>query len=303
MPRRIMITGSDGFVGKHLVGHLLQRGFEISATTRSATTDQFAYDHFALGNIDGSTDWRAALKDCDTVVHLAGETSANHSILDTVNNLATKRLVHQSVDAGVSTFIFLSSLAVLDQSTSPLTDSTPTAPRTAYGLSKLNAECHVADFKKSGGASIILRSPLIYGAGAKGKWKHLTRLALSPIPLPIGSLDYRRTLLSIGNLISAVERILVLGPSSPSGAYVVGDDEPLALTDIVRIIRTASGRPLRIVRVPPSILKSPFAALGKQRAFNRLLGTLEVNSQRFRDDFGWMPAETAENAIKHCVAH
>src|SRR5690606_6393350 len=126
-----------------------------------------------------------------------------------VNDEGTANLVRQTSEAGIRHFILLSSiLAVTENSASKcLDDHSCPRPTSYYGLSKLAAEKHAADFTRSGGIGVSLRSPLIYGVDAGGRWKQLQRLAASGVPLPFGAVNNRRSLIAVENLADAIATV------------------------------------------------------------------------------------------------
>ena len=71
MSRKILITGSTGFIGKTLVGHLSQQSYSVFCAVRSKNKNCKS-DTYVIGNISSDTDWQKPLKGINTVVHLAG---------------------------------------------------------------------------------------------------------------------------------------------------------------------------------------------------------------------------------------
>ena len=125
----------------------------------------------------------------DAVVHLAGIAHAGPGVAeeryDRVNHRATAALAVAAHDAGVSRFVFVSSIRAQTGPAAERVVSERDTPRPtdAYGRSKLAAERAVA---ASGVPFTILRPVLVYGPGVKGNLRALMRLAALPIPLPFG---------------------------------------------------------------------------------------------------------------------
>lgn len=301
--RRILVTGSRGFVGGHLVARLERDGLPLALADRFAATKSGSNIRcHAIGEIGPATDWRPSLDGCDAVVHLAGQTSSagGPDVCRTVNELGTERLVRQAAEAGVSTFIFASSIMALvdNRADGVVSDRTPSTATSAYGVSKLRAEDHVAAFaREASRVGISLRPPMVYGPGAGGNWRRLQRLAATGLPLPFGSVRNRRSMISVGNLVDAIAHSLAISGRAPSGAYVVADGESLGLAEIVRVLRASQGRAARLLPVPPVLMTAPMTAAGLGQMSASLFGDLEVDASGFRSAFGWSPPEPARDAI------
>ncbi len=118
----------------------------------------------------------------------------------------------------------------------------------------------------------------------------LLRLAQSPYPLPLGSLAGKRSLLSVENLLDAVAHLLAV-PCPLRRPLIVADEEPLSAGEIVAAMRRGVGRAPRLVPVPSIILKAVLVASGRSGVYDRLAGSLVVDSSRLRA-LGWSPSVT-----------
>lgn len=262
-----------------------------------------------IGAIGPATDWRAALEDCGTVVHLAGQVprrGIDPATFRAVNAEGTARLAEQARAAGAQRFVLLSSVAtVVDEHAAGLIDEDmPPAPvLSAYGASKAEAERHVANFAGSGRTGVSLRPPLVYGAEAKGTWAALQRLAASGVPLPFGRIDNRRSMVAVENLADA----LLATADAPaardlSGAYFVADSGTASVRDIFAWLREGMDVPGRLIAVPPALLRGSLALLGLSRPVARLLGDLALDSGRFRRTFAWAPALDTQEGVRRSGA-
>lgn len=308
---RICITGAGGFVGRHLVRRLAGAGHALTLAVRqgagaiAASPRVRAVD---VGDIGERTDWRAALEGCRAVVHLAGQTPAPGVAADRfreVNDLGTARLADQCAAAGVATLVLMSSVfAVADHaSAAVIDDHTEPHATTPYGRSKLAAEAHVGAFAGRGRTGVSLRPPLVYGAGAKGNWQRLQRLAASGLPLPFGSVRNRRSLIAVENLCDAVLSVVARdGEPAGSGSFAVADAEAVSLADMLRFLRAGMGLPPRLVPVPRGLLAAGLGLVGGRSTAESLLGDLAVDSARFRETYGWTPRERAVDAIRRSGA-
>jgi UDP-glucose 4-epimerase len=202
---RILVTGANGFVGRHLARRLERDGNALTLAQRLpiAGDGEGSPRRIAIGDVGPQTDWSRALDGCETVIHLAGQlpvANADPAEFQQVNEAGTARLVEQAVGAGVQRFVFLSSVAavVSGSRTTALDERTPPSPvLSPYGQSKRAAEGHVAAFAAGDRLGISIRPPLVYSADAGGTWAMLQRLAASRLPLPFGAIRNRRSLVAI----------------------------------------------------------------------------------------------------------
>jgi nucleoside-diphosphate-sugar epimerase len=176
--------------------------------------------------------------------------------------------------------------------------SGPPLPEGPYAESKWAAEQSLAEIAGSGGPeTIILRPPLVYGPGARANFGALMRLCRLGVPLPLGAIDNRRSLIYLGNLVAAIERALEAPAGGGSRTYLLRDGEDVSTAELVRRIGKALGRPARLVKVPASWLGLALRMTGRGGAADRLLGSLTVDDSCFRRDFAWHPPYTMEQGL------
>lgn len=194
-------------------------------------------------------------------------------------------------------FIFLSSIRAQSGPSSPniLTEDDRPAPIDAYGRSKLAAEEALAKLDLDW---VALRLPLTYGPGVKGNFARLTRLARSNLPLPIGGLGAKRSILSMQNLISGLE--CVLAAPSLRRPLLIADPETVTLPELVGILREASGHRRNVFPLPGSILKLALSALGRGEEYARLAEPLVVSLAQLQR-LGWTPALGTREALARYV--
>ena len=192
---RVLITGAAGFVGRTLCEMLSASDYLIRAALRSDRSVMDCREKTVVGDIDESTDWKSALTGVDLVIHLAARTHvlrdgrANSDVYLKTNVSGTRNLVNASAEAGVHRFIYLSSIKVngeqtVDRAFGP--NDRP-EPVDAYGASKWKGEQIVAEAgTRSGMEFVIVRSPLVYGAGVRANFLHLMQRIRATVGASVG---------------------------------------------------------------------------------------------------------------------
>jgi nucleoside-diphosphate-sugar epimerase len=293
---RVLLTGGTGFVGRQLVPQLLAAGHAVTAAVRGAAPA--GTTAIRLDDESPQDDWAEALRGVDALVHVAGlahrlsddpaRAEADHR---RINRDWALTLGRAARSAGVTRSLFVSTVyvhAVPPQGVA-VTEATPIAPIGPYAGAKAEAEAGLREIFADA-SLVILRPPLVYGPGAAGNLARLVRLGDSGLPLPLGAVANRRTLVSVASLCRAVGAVLARLEGGPaSGSYVLGDAAPVSTGGMVAAIRDGLGRPARLLPVPPALLRGMLRAAGKGAMAEQLLGDMAVDASAFARDFAWTP--------------
>lgn len=303
---KILVTGASGFVGARLVGLLRDGGDEVVGSGRTGRGGLLA-----MGEIGPDTDWSAALDGVEAVIHLANrahvmkETEADPlALFRRVNAEGSLGLARQAVEKGVRRLVFVSSIKVNGEATTgrPFTASDNPSPQDAYGLSKWEAEQRLGELAARTGLDlVVVRPPLVYGPGVKGNLHTLMTAVGKGLPLPLGRVDNRRSLIGLDNLC----HLLALCARSPAAAgrtFLARDGEDLSTSDLIRRLGRAMGRPARLLPVPPALLRLAGRLTGRSAAVDRLLGSLEIDDSLTRGQLGWAPPVSVDDGLKAMAA-
>jgi len=307
---RVLVTGANGFVGTALTTRLIGEGrYAVVGTVRKASAKLPAsVMRVEVGPLGPETDWQSAIRQVDTVVHVAARV---HMMSDTISNplaeyrrvnvAGTATLARQAASAGVKRFVFLSSVKVNGESGCYTEADTP-APEDAYGISKHEAEMALREIAKDTGMEVvIIRPPLVYGPGVRANFLALMRAVSRGIPLPLGAVDNRRSFVALSNLVDFIVTCIE-HPAVANETLLLSDGEDLSTTDLIRRLARAMGRPARLLAVPPSVLIAGAALLGQRDIAQRLLGTLQVDISKARQLAQWEPPTTVDEGLRLTVA-
>jgi nucleoside-diphosphate-sugar epimerase len=244
-----------------------------------------------------------ALAGADAVVHLAARV---HVMKDSaadplaefrrVNTDATLALGRAALRGGVRRFVFLSTIKVNGERTESrsFTERDAPAPVDAYGVSKWEAEQGLGQL---GLDLVVLRPPLVYGAGVKGNFLRLMKLVARRVPLPLGGVANHRSLIYVGNLASAIECAVRVEPGV-RGTFLVSDGADLSTPDLIRRLGEAMGRPARLFPLPPALLGALGRAVGRGDEIARMIESLRVDCSAARRELQWEIPFTIEQGLK-----
>ena len=297
-PKKILITGSNGFVGRALYDDLRTQDYDLRGSVRNISKCVDEQSNVVVDSLDDETDWGEALAGCTTVIHLAGRAHIlNDRARDPasdfmrVNTQGTINLAEQAVREGVERFIFVSSIGVNGSRSGevPITADSDVNPHTPYAKSKLDAEVGLGQVAyKSNMEVVIVRSPAIYGRGAPGNFGLIEACVSKGIPLPFGFIVNRRSLIYLGNLTSFLA-VCVEHQEVGGQLFVIDDNNPLSTAEIVLVIAGLSDRPARIINFPQSILAFLLRILGKEKVRESLMENFQIDSSATRALTGWTP--------------
>ncbi len=310
---RIVVTGASGFVGRHLSRKLAQSGIRVLALSRRPEhCENHPYiEKRACLDLERS-DLASMLVGADVVVHLAAaahervqilEKARDYASIQRANAALSEAMAVQAARAGIRHFVFLSTIGVCGEETGPaaFTEETALAPRSLYARSKAEAEERLN--RLAGGLALrltVLRPTLVYGPGNGGNFLNMLRLVASGWPLPFASVQNRRSLIYVGNLVSAIEAVAV--SRTISGTFIASDARPHSTPELIRMLASGMGRQPALFPMPVPILRFAARLAGREALARRLLGSLEADGGKLRRTLSWSPPFSEEDGLRATAA-
>jgi len=285
---RVLVTGASGFIGSALIDALSDAGYAV----RSAGRTPVGADHVDVPQLNAFSDWSRALEGVSAIVHLAGPAHARMSESAIREGIveATSALAAQAAQAGVTRFIYVSSIKAAAARTHgpPVTERAKPDPRDSYGRAKLAAEQALRAHPAL--RPVILRPPLVFAPGAKANFARLLWLADTGLPLPLGGLNNRRSLISRASFNDAILAVLRAN-DHPGGVFHVADQPALSTGKIVAALR-------RGMEGPQNMWPARFVRPALPRV---LRDDLDIDAGAFRAAFGY-PGVDVVAALEECAA-
>lgn len=305
----ILVTGASGFVGRALCAHLLAAGWRVRGTRLAcepASSLSPGIDQVQVEPLGPDTPWARALQGIETVIHLAARVhqmsdASAHPLAEfqKVNTDGTRRLAVEAAQAGVRRLVFVSSVKVNGEE-SPLryTEDSPPLPRDPYGVSKWQAEQALRLVEAQRGLEVVVVRPtLVYGPGVRANFLALMKALRAGLPLPLASIDNRRSLIYLGNLVHALA-VCASHPRAAGKTFLVSDGEDVSTPELLRATASALGARARLFPFPPPLMQLAGRLAGKGAQVGRLTGSLAVDSSKIRKELGWQPPYTLEAGLQ-----
>ncbi|WDZ51153.1 NAD-dependent epimerase/dehydratase family protein [Acinetobacter vivianii] len=303
---RVLITGSNGFLGKFLCQYLSGKDYFVIAHTR--TPQIFSHSNIVNINFDLNENLAAYdLKGIQTVIHCAGRAHVMNetatSPLDAyrrINVEGTLNLAKKAVQSGVKRFIYLSSIKVNGEEATqqkPFTADDSINTDDPYGLSKYEAEQALKQLAKETGLEVVIIRPvLIYGPNVKANFKSMVSLASKKIPLPIGCLDNKRSMVSVYNLADLIE-VCLSHPDATGQTFLASDQDDISVKQLFEKLASLQNNKLIKVPVPKNLIFLLASLVGRSAMASRLCSELVVNTSKNTQILGWKAPYSTEQSL------
>lgn len=274
----IVVSGSSGFIGAHLLESLPNsQGVSLRA--------------------EG---WRSAFADARVVINLVGKAhdhagTATEEDYFYANVELAKKVFRAFLDSPVRLLIHVSSIAAVEEfeSASPLVEASTCRPSSWYGKTKRQAEeWLLAQPLPAEKKVIILRPPMVHGPGDKGNLGLLYKLISKGIPYPLAAYHNWRSFISIDNFNFFIQEIIKNHELLPSGIYHISDDESVSTTELIQLIGEVTHKNVRQLKVPKVLVRT-LASLGdvlplpiNSNRLRKMTSTLEVSNRHLKELLG-----------------
>jgi nucleoside-diphosphate-sugar epimerase len=199
--------------------------------------------------------------------------------------------------------VLLSSIGVLgaDSGSGAYTSDSPPAPHDFYSLTKLEGERLASEESRGAGLSLcIVRAPLVFGPDAPGNFARLLAWMRRGVPLPLGAVSNRRSLVSVWNLCDLIALCLE-HPDADRAPVLAGDAETPSTPELLRRCAQLLGTRARLVSAPLPLVRAAAAVLGRAADFERLCGSLVIDTRETRERLGWRPPLTLDQGLRRTL--
>lgn len=306
----VLLTGANGFVGKAIVDRLLISSEHklLAGCRRGSQVPQAGVSVCETPDLGAEADWHNALAGIDVVIHTAArvhvmseQSTDPLAEFRKVNVEGSLRLARQAASAGVTRFIYVSSIKVNGEGTvlgRPYTSADQPAPQDPYGVSKMEAEQALRLVAQETGMQVVIIRPvLVYGPGVKANFRSMMSWLAKGVPLPLGGIKNKRSLVSLANLVDLIVTCID-HPAAANQTFLISDGEDLSTAQLLQRMGKALGKPARLIPVPAVLLEAAAGLLGKGAVAQRLCGSLQVDISHTRTTLNWTPPLSVDEGFK-----
>jgi NAD dependent epimerase/dehydratase len=295
---KILVTGADGFIGSHLVEHLVRLGHDVRAFVLYNSFNSWGwldscaphvvgkFEVFA-GDIRDPHGVRAAMQDCDVVLHLAaliGIPYSYHSpdtYVDT-NIKGTLNVLQAGRDLGVSQIIHTSTSEVYGSAQFvPITELHPLEGQSPYSASKIGADQMALAFHRSFDSPITVIRPFnTYGPRQSARAvipTVITQLAAGEGPIRLGSVHPTRDFSFVNDTVNGF--VSAIGSERSFGEVVnLGSGFEVSIETTVQMIKEIMGVTTD-VQTHEDRVRPPLSEVDR----------LWADTSKAKDLLGWQP--------------
>lgn len=302
----VLLTGSNGFLGNYLAEFLANKGHSVLAQTRK--TRKFVHPNISNINFDLNDDLiNVDISQVELIIHCAGRAHVMNETASSpleayrqTNVQGTLNLAKKAVENGVKRFIYLSSIKVNGEQTTvePFKPADLVNTDDPYGLSKYEAEQALLELSQNTGLEVVIIRPvLIYGPNVKANFKSMVGLASKKLPLPIGCLDNKRSMVSLYNLADLIH-ICMTHPKANREVFLASDQHDISVKQLFEKLAKYQNNRLVMLPVPKSLISFLASLVGKKAVASRLCSELVVDTTKNTQLLGWTAPYSVDASLE-----
>lgn len=282
--KKAFVTGGTGFIGSHLVEHLIDLGVDVTALIRQRKKWLEGLPvNFIEGDVRAVETLRGSLSQVDTFIHCAALlTGSTQEQLDRVNVDSTVALVQEAVQQGVETIVVLSSLAALGPSSGGVAvdDNAKASPVSMYGESKKRMEKALSRIDLGSSRLIVIRPPAVYGPREEHIFQFFKAGNLRVSPLLGQSKEGLFSIVHVRDLVTGIAQAAKMHKKDLGAGeidfFLLSGPKPVKWADLINATQHAIGHSTVVVPIAPfvlrglgAILETVGGALGQSPMLNR----------------------------------
>lgn len=297
MKKKILLTGSSGFLGSYILHFLENKNYEVIKVGRSLTSDI---------NIDLSINKLSKI-DVDYVIHVAGKahvipkTEEEKKEFFKVNYIGTNNLLHGLDPTKLQSIIFISTVAVYGKEVGELIDEkSPLLGNTPYALSKIKAEKSIIDFGIINNIrTVVLRLPLVTGKNPSGNLSAIIKAIDKGYYFRIGKGLAKKSIIAASDVANLIPELFNL-----NGVYNLTDVKHPMISEIDSIIAKKFNKKIKSI---PMYLIKVIAKIGdifyffpfNSSKFEKLTKNLTFSNKKLFNDIKYRPSKGLSDIVKN----
>ena len=297
MKKKILLTGSSGFLGSYILDFLKNKNYEVIKVGRSVKSDI---------NIDLSLNKLSKI-DVDYVIHVAGKahlipkTKEENNKFFKVNYIGTNNLLYGLDTTKLQSIIFISTVAVYGKEVGELIDEeSPLLGNTPYALSKIQAEQSIIDFGITNNIkTVVLRLPLVSGKNPLGNLSAIIEAIDKGYYFRIGKGEAKKSIIAAADVANLIPELFDL-----NGVYNLTDIKHPMISEIDSIIARKFNK--RIKRIPKGLIRI-IAKIGdifsffpfNSSRFDKLTKNLTFSNKKLFNEIKYRPSRGLSEIAKN----
>lgn len=303
---KVLITGVDGFVGKHLSEYLLEKGYEVYGTTISDNYENNKIKVYKMDLLD-KKNVNNIINEVkpNKIFHLAGQSAVglsweNPTLTMDININGTLNLLETIRANLVETKILIvgssDQYGIIKPESIPVNENHPQNPQSPYGISKKTQEDLCRLYAKAYEMNIIMVRPFNHIGSGQGKnfvvpdfTSKIVEIEKGATPvLKVGNLDTYRDFTDVKDIIRAYELLLKNGKIGE--VYNVGSGKEIKVSEILEKLLKMSTKKIKV-----EIDKEKFRPVD--------VPIIVCDNRKIREDTGWKPEISIDTTLKEILEY